>query len=203
MKSLNLILILSFIAINAYSTALEDSLKLDTIRRKPWYHPRYIPVQYAGNIGFVSAGVGYASRKENYQLSLIYGYAPPSMAGVRVHTLTAKNIFGLYKVHLNKKQMLIPYAALGLSFEIGGRSFFSQPSNMPKNYYNFPKSVHVVASGGLKIRYMASHCKNLRGFEFFVETTTIDAYIWYKLRSNEVKLHHILSAAAGVHLLLK
>lgn len=203
MRHLVIVSLISLTFSGSYASIVEDSIKTSNTLERRWYLPHYIPIQYAGNIGFLSTGIGYSSRKENYQLSLVYGYAPRSLAGVPVHTLTAKNIFSLHRFHLNKKETLIPYGALGLSFEIGGRSFFQQPSNMPPSYYDFPKSVHIVASGGLKFRAITSRYKNLRGFEFFAETTTIDAYIWYKVRSDEVKLRHILSAAAGVHLLLK
>jgi hypothetical protein len=97
----------------------------------------------------------------------------------------------------------LPYGTLGLSFELGGRSFFTQPSNMPPGYYDYPKSMHVIASGGVKLRQITTQYKSLRGFEFFAEATTIDAYIWYKTLSDEVKMHQIITLAVGVHFLGK
>jgi hypothetical protein len=199
MKGL-LFLMISFFSSYGYLLA-EDSTKTEKSVKRAWYLPHYVPIQYAGHIGFISAGVGFQARKENYQLSLVYGYAPPSIAGVRIHAITAKNIFHLHKFHLSEKRSLFPYVALGLSFELGGKSFFTLPSNMPEGYYDFPKSVHLVASGGLKLRYNTNRYKPFRGFEFFAEATTIDAYIWYKVISDEVKMRDILSVAVGVHLL--
>jgi hypothetical protein len=201
MKAIVLIVLLALASIGVY--AVEDSTKVEASVRNRWYSPHYLPLQYAGHIGFISAGIGYEARKDNYQLSLLYGYAPPSVAGVRVHMLTAKNIFHIYKFPIGVERTLIPYAALGLTFEVGGRSFFFQPRNMPSGYYDFPKSVHLVASGGIKLRHMTSHYKGFRGFEFFVETSTIDAYIWYKSISDEVKMKDIFSLGFGVHLLRK
>lgn len=181
----------------------EDSVTSAPLRSKLRYAQYYLPIQYAGNIGFISTGIGYSSRRDHYQLSLLYGYTPRSIAGVRIHTVTAKNIFHLYRFHLNEKQTVLPYGALGVSFELGGRSFFTQPSNMPPSYYDYPKSMHFILSGGLKFRHVTSRYKGLRGFEFFAETTTVDAYVWYKILSDEVKMRHILSMAVGIHLLRK
>jgi hypothetical protein len=194
---------LIFVWLWSNASVPEDSTKSSQWKKSRWYIPHYFPLQYAGNIGFLSAGVGYGARKDNYQLSLVYGYAPPSVAGVRIHTVTAKNIFHLYRFYLSEKRTLIPYVGLGLSFELGGHSFFTLPKNMPDGYYHFPKSVHLVASGGVKLRYMTNNSRTFRGFEFFAEACTIDAYIWYKFLSEEVKMGHILSLALGVHFLRK
>lgn len=180
----------------------DDSIKLAG-KQKKWYLPHFIPVQYAGNIGFISSGVGYVTRKNNYELSLLYGYTPASVAAVRIHTITAKNVFNVYRLHLNEQKALIPYAALGVSIEAGGRSFLSLPSTMPKGYYDWPKSLHMIASTGLKLRHINQRRKLFRGKDFFLEATSTDAYIWYKLISNEIKFRKIISLSFGINLLLK
>jgi hypothetical protein len=186
-----------------YTGIVADSVDAPNTNKKLLYQPHYLPIQFAGNIGFISTGIGYSARKDNYQLSLLYGYAPPVFAGVHVHTITAKNIFHIYRFPFNKNETLLPYGSLALSCEIGGRSFLTLPSNMPRGYYNFPKSIHVLAGAGLKWRHMTSPAKNLRGIEFYTEVTTVDAYIWYKFISEEVKMNQIMTLALGVHLMVK
>jgi hypothetical protein len=203
MKHLITVVIIFFTCTGCCFAYVEDSVKTAVRQKRPWYTPHYLPVQYAGNIGFLSAGIGYGARKDNYQLSLVYGYASPSVAGVHIHTVTAKNIFHIYRFYLSEKRTLLPYAALGVSMELGGRSFFRQPSIMPDGYYDAPKSIHFIGSAGLKLRYMTTHFKPFRGFEFFAEASTIDAYVWYKFISDEVKMSQILSLSVGVHLLRK
>jgi hypothetical protein len=180
----------------------EDSAKSVTALRK-WYVPHFIPIQYAGNIGFISSGIGYASGSDNYQFSMLYGYAPKSITGVSIHTITARNTIHIYRLHLSRQKTLIPYAALGVSIELGGRSFLTPPSVMPKGYYDAPKSTHIVFSGGLKFRHETQGKKHFRGTDFFLEATTIDAYAWYKFISDEIKLSQIVSLSFGVNLLLK
>jgi hypothetical protein len=166
---------------------------------RPWYVPDYFPVQYAGNIGVISAGVGYVFSKDRYQLSLVYGYAPKSAAGVTIHAVTARNIFHLFRFHLTKRNTLIPYAALGLSVELGGKSFLTLPSNMPSGYYKFPKSVHLIPGTGFKLR-CRSNSSSISAIEFFGEVSTVDAYVYYKIISDEVRMNQILTFAIGVHL---
>lgn len=125
------------------------------------------------------------------------------MVGVRVHTLTAKNVFHICRFYTSERDQLIPYAALGLSLEVGGRSFLTQPSNMPRGYYNFPKSIHLIPAGGLKWRHIKEQHRHFRGIEFFAEATTVDVYIWYKFLSDEVKMHQIMTLSMGVNLLRK
>lgn len=175
----------------------------DSTRIKRWYLPHYLPVQFAGNIGFLSTGVGYTSNNENYQLSLLYGYAPRAMAGVEIHTIAAKNIFPLSRHAMKNSQTLIPYVGLGLTVEIGGNSFFRQPDHYPEGYYDFPKNLHVIAYGGVKLqRLLPDDFRMFRGVEFFAEAGTVDIYLWYKAMSNQIKFHQVFSLALGVNLLL-
>lgn len=196
------LLILTLIQVQAEIAG--DTLSETNARaKKRFYIPHYFPLQYAGNIGVISAGVGYQAPKDRYQLSVVYGFSPASVTGANIHTLTGKNIFHLYRFPIGEQNALIPYTALGLSIELGGRSFFIQPDNMPKGYYDFPKSIHVIASAGLKFRCMTENIRGLQGVEFFAETCTVDAYIWYKFLSSEVKIHDIFTLAFGVHFMRK
>jgi hypothetical protein len=165
--------------------------------------PEYFPIQFAGNIGFLSAGVGFRNRTDNYQLSIVYGYVPRSHSLVDSHLLTAKNTFHLFHYRISERETLFPYGSVGISWEIGGRSFFTQPENMPRGYYDFPKSVHAIPSMGLKYRRDGGRLKAFQGVEFFVEITSVDAYIWYKFLSDDLKMHQILSGACGVQLLCR
>src|SRR5687767_11338496 len=118
MKPLYLVIGLMLSMVTICHATTKDSTRVLSVLHfaRPWYVPDYFPLQYAGNIGLISAGAGYVFPKDRYQLSLIYGYVPKSVAGVTIHTLTARNIFHLYRIHFGKRQTLLPYASLGLSF---------------------------------------------------------------------------------------
>jgi hypothetical protein len=187
-----------------FGKIVEDSVKIMSGKSHyAWYFPNYIPVQYAGNIGLISAGIGYTARKQNYQLSLLYGYVPASLAGVNVHTITAKNIFPVYKLQVNNQNTIIPYLACGVSLEVNGRSFFSLPANMPEGYYRYPKSLHFIPSAGVKLHSTNRQFGFVRSLEFFAEVSTVDVYLWSRFISNEVRTYEIMSLALGIHLTTK
>lgn len=51
------IIIVSFLFLVVIKSFSQD--KTNTKKQKPWYIPEYTTVQVAGNIGFLSTGVGY------------------------------------------------------------------------------------------------------------------------------------------------
>jgi hypothetical protein len=176
----------------------------DSTRSARWYLPHYVPLQFAGNIGLISTGIGYSSHRENYHLTLLYGYTPASVAQTQIHTITAKNTFALKQWSLAGNSVLMPYLGVGLSVEVGGIAFFTMPPDYPKGYYDFPKNLHVIGSGGLNLRHLFENDKVfLRGMEFYVEGGTVDVYIWYKTISDEIKWNQIFSLALGVNFLFR
>ena len=106
----------------------------DSTPRHQWYVPHYVPVQFAGNIGLFSLGVGYSSNHDNYHINFLYGYVPSSVAGTEIHTITAKNIFPLTRYGMKSDQTLIPYLGIGLTVEVGGNAFLRMPSHYPEGY---------------------------------------------------------------------
>jgi hypothetical protein len=175
----------------------------DSTRTGRWYLPHHIPMQFAGNIGFFATGIGYATTLENYQLSLLYGYVPASIAGTPVHTITGKNVFPLSRYLWRNNNTFVPYLGLGLSLEVGGISFFRLPSHYPESYYDFPKNLHVTAFAGVKLRHLFQDDEFFfRGIEFYGEAGTVDVYLWYKVISEHIRFNKIFSVALGVNLLL-
>lgn len=197
MKLILLLAMLSFAACDGFAQ-LSDSA-----RSRKQYLPDFVQVQFAGNIGFLSAGMGYSTRTRNYQVSLIYGYVPKSIARTYIHTIALKNTFPITRFALNDHQILVPYLGLGASFELSGNSFFRQPAHFPKDYYDFPKNIHALVYAGAKAqRLFEDPFVGVRGLEFYVEAGSIDLYIWYKTMSRQMKLHQVFTLAAGVNLLL-
>jgi hypothetical protein len=198
MKPHTLILIL--ICFHAIITNASDR---DSTRTKRWYKPAFVPVQFAGNIGFLSTGIGFTSHTKKYELAIMYGYVPASLALTRIHTISAKNVFPLRRYDMKINQALIPYLGLAISVEVGGNAFLTLPEQYPKSYYDFPKSVHATAFGGIKLQQLFErHTRTLRGIELFAEVGTVDVYVWYKVMSEDIRLTQMFSLALGVNLML-
>jgi hypothetical protein len=196
--------IILLLALWSFCESQAFAQRSDSTRVRRWYIPQFVPVQFAGNIGVISTGLGYSSRLRNYHLSLVYGYVPRSIGGTRIHTIAARNSFPIARYSLNNNQVLIPYLGVGLSFEIGGNSFFRQPDHFPKSYYDFPKNMHLLAYGGAKVQHLFDRTSSrFRGVEFFAEAGTIDVYLWYKTMSPDIRFYEIFSIALGANVLLR
>jgi hypothetical protein len=175
----------------------------DSTRSKRWYLPHQLPLQFAGNIGLFSTGIGYTSKNDNYELNILYGYVPAAIGEADIHMLTAKNIFPLSRYRFRSNQTFIPYLGVGLTFEAGGNAFFKTPSHYPKGYYDFPKNLHVIGYGGVKVQHLfQDDLTFLRGIEFYAEGGTVDIYLWYKAISDQIKFDQIFTLALGVNVLL-
>jgi hypothetical protein len=193
-----LILILTLSTSGAATASERDTTKVNR-----WYKPAFVPVQFAGNIGFLSTGIGFTSHTKRYELALMYGYVPASLALTRIHTISAKNVFPFQRYEMKINQALIPYAGLAISVEVGGNAFLTLPEQYPKSYYDFPKSIHATAFGGIKLQQLFErHTRTLRGIELFAEVGTVDVYVWYKAMSEDIKLTQMFSLALGVNLML-
>jgi hypothetical protein len=170
---------------------------------KKWYVPDLITVQYAGNIGFLSTGIGYTSRTDDYQASLLYGYVPKAFSARPVHSITFKNVFHVGRFDIRDNQIFRPYLGLGLTVETGGIAYLNLPSYYPDRYYA-PKALHFILFGGLKLQHFFSNEENLiNGLEIYIEGGTIDQYIWYKANSSQVKFTDIFSMALGINAKLR
>ena len=195
-----LLIVLSFAV--AFEICAQKTM--DSTASVRWYVPHYVPVQFAGNIGLFSTGVGYSSNHDNYRLNILYGYVPASVGGTRIHTVTFKNIFPIARYSLRNNETLFPYLGVGLSIEVGGISFLRMPDHYPDSYYDFPKNLHVIGFGGVKLQHLfGDDARFLQGIEFYAEAGSIDVYLWYKAISRQIRLQNVFSLALGVNLLLK
>lgn len=168
-----------------------------------WYKVDFASLQFAGNIGFVSIGAGLSSAGGRYHFSLLYGYVPTLVSEISVHTITARNTFEILRISVSAHNRITLYGALSLSFELGGHSFFLQPSEWPKQYYRFPKSIHLIPALGAKSPIIKSNWRSLKGYELFAEVVTVDAYLWYKTMSDDIRMMDILSCSVGINLVLR
>jgi len=172
----------------------------DTLKNRRHYLPDYVPLQFAGNIGLLSSGFGWIPGQGRYQVALMYGYVPRSVAKYDpIHMLTVKNSFDVYRLRGKREHSWVGYFGIGLTVEVGGISFLKLPSNYDAGSY-FPKAIHVVPFAGLRSFYGFGKTTNwVKGIEPFVEIGTIDAYLWYKSLSESLPITKVFSLALGVN----
>ena len=168
-------------------------------KKREWYKPDYIKIQFAGNIGFMSIGAGYNWWRDVAQTDLIYGYVPESKGNATIHTFTIKNTFGLYKFNIRGKYNISPLLGFSLSFEPGENSFGNLPDKYPEGYYG-RNCFYACLNLGLKSKFDFAEERHFSSLEVYSEINTVADYGFYNTIAKEDRNNIIYSYALGVNL---
>ena len=168
----------------------------DTIHYRPrWFLPRHAKIQYAGSIGFFSAGAGYRLW-EVYEPTLLYGFLSENFGGsdVAVHTISLKNSFFLSSTPWLK--YFWPRAGLLINWGFTNNTFRKLPPYYPEKYY-FQNKVHVAPFWGGEW-YIPIKDKHLSGMGVYFEFSALDAYLLEAVRTEYIGLMDIWSFGVGI-----
>ncbi len=112
--------------------------------------PHHVKGQYAGSIGFVSAGFGYEFNRKKLQADFMYGHVPEKYADSPIHSITGKLTWLPLSLQTsNNIRFNIITAGVLVNYTFGNQYFLFAPGKYPKNYYGFPTALHMgVFAGG-------------------------------------------------------
>lgn len=117
------------------------------------FDPSHAKIQYAGNIGFISAGVGYTFWKEKGQTDVLLGYLPKSIGGVTITTLTAKAAYYPWQIKIGDTYNYEPiYGGIYLSYAFGSKYYTVLPDYYPRGYYWWPTALRAGLFIGGRIK---------------------------------------------------
>lgn len=166
--------------------------------------PDYINLQFAGNIGALSAGAGYyLNPAKSLALDAIYGFSPAYRTGKAIHNVVIRLNYSPINLDLNDALSLKPFASFAISRQIADsdRTFERLPKNFPEGYYA-PNAFRLHFDFGLSLQKKFAPEKRIRGMEFYLATTTNEMYVTYFINSREVGLGDIFSLTIGIKLIL-
>lgn len=166
---------------------------------------RFIPVQaklqFAGNIGFFSAGAGYQYMKDKIDLDLIYGYVPEIYGG-HLHTFTIKNTWTPFKsIKIDAKTEADLFTiGIPLSYTFGKNYFFLPPKDQyPKRYYDYSSALRIGIFGGGRIKYAFGSDKLITESAFYYELGTYDLMVHnYIFNIGKMKFTDLFSLGLGM-----
>jgi hypothetical protein len=135
------------VALVALAAAAEAGAVED---RRPWYAPDQLKLQFAGNVGFLSPGVGYAWAGRRVEADLFFGWVPRAVGGEDIVSFTAKLTWLPWEVDLGRRWFLRPLSTgLQLTYTLGDEYFVTLPSKYGPGYYDHPTALRAgVAFGG-------------------------------------------------------
>ena len=182
------------------NTFAQDAILIqDKAKEKAWYEPDYAKMQFAGNLGVLSVGVGYQLFDKVLYTELLYGYVPVSISKANeIHLISIKNTFPLYRKKIGN-YTVSPIAGFTGSLETGNNSFLVLPDKYPKGYY-VPSAIHFTLFVGALVHKDFGNSKRIKGIDFYYELGTVETYLWSAITSKEIGLNAIFSTAIGINL---
>ena len=169
---------------------------------KKWYVPDLVKMQFAGNIGFLSAGVGYEHGKGKLETDLMLGFLPKSIGGDHITSLSAKMTWSPWKISKGRSRSLelTPFT-LGpyMSYSFGSQFDTILPNEYPSGYYWWATSLRFGAFFGGNVEIPLASEQSIKGIGFYYELGTYDLkFISYVLNRKFLNVTDIFSLALGV-----
>lgn len=207
MKRLWLIISLTLLWLSA--TAQTDSLGYDLrVHRYRQHWAALIPTQFvlqnAGNMGVVSAGIGWSyGKRGQWETQLLFGYVPKYQSARGKLSMTLKENYIPWSLSLGKGVSVEPLSAsLYLNTVYGHEFWQSQPGRYPDKYYEaLSTKLRLNVAAGQRFTYVIprNRRKRVKSISLFYEIGTCDLY----LRSLFIDGNHGLSDILGLSLGVK
>lgn len=200
MSAKSIFLAVLFIALVNKSFAQDITTSSSNTKVASWFVPDYVSLQLAGNIGFLSTGIGYKIFNGVWNAELLYGFIPKSFSKSKdIHLITIKNTFPIFTKKISKKFIISPIGGFGITYDVGTNTFTSLPNQFPEGYY-VPNAIHFTLFGGVNLYQNFTNTKTFKGVDYYLELGTVESYLWFAITSKEVTLADAFSFAVGINL---
>jgi hypothetical protein len=118
-------------------------------RGRHWALPDQAKLQLAGNVGFLSPGVGWSWLGRRLEADLFFGWVPPPIGGDSILSFTGKLTFAPWRLQRGSGWSLRPLtAALQLTYTFGDEYFLGLPEHYPHGYYSAATAVRSALAVG-------------------------------------------------------
>lgn len=199
---------LNVVADDSIYTSTPDESKYDRRvhrYRKHWNAliPTQFVVQNAGNMGLLSAGIGWDyGKRRQWETHLLFGYIPKHQSSHAKMTMTIKENYIPWSITFKKGWSIEPLtSSLYLNTVYGNEFWGSQPSRYPNKYYDFMSTkLRLNAALGQSVTWVVptNRRKYAKTISLFYEVSSCELYLRTKILDNSVPLKDILGLSIGV-----
>lgn len=164
------------------------------------YLPDNIKLQYAGGLGFLSAGVGYSFLNEKLDVSMFYGYVPKFVSVKDLHSLNFQFTAKLFRIKLSKDIEIIPLNIGGyFQHTFGNEYWLKLPDKYPSGYYWWSPGLNtgVFFGSEIKTKWLANKT-SFSGTSFYVNVGTKSYYLASKIGNSSIPLSDIINIGFGI-----
>jgi hypothetical protein len=117
--------------------------------QREWYLPDHAKLQLAGDIGFLSPGIGWELAGRRVHVDLFLGWVPASIGGEDIYSATAKAVYAPWRLRASPRWRLEPLRiGAQVTYTFGSQYFLTSPSRYPSGYYEIPTALHGGAALG-------------------------------------------------------
>lgn len=177
--------------------------------RKHWAGliPTQFIVQNAGNMGFVSAGIGWNYGEHNqWETNLLFGFLPKYRSTRGKLTMTLKQSYIPWSIYLKKGWSLEPLSC-GIYFNtVFGDEFWErQPERYPHKYYEYMSTkIRANIFLGQRVTKIVpfNKLKFIKSITAFYEISTCDIYLRSMIHDNYLSVWDIIGLSLGLKLQL-
>jgi len=171
-----------------------------------WYVPSHVRLQFAGNIGMLSAGPAWSLFRERWVFSHTFGYVPGFSSGKGIFITATKVIF-TPRLDLNMGEITFKPLSLGFitSYTFGDSyNKYRDRQTYPSDYYWWDPSLRtgLLYETGI---YAKLDRKYLKGLGLFLEITFWDLYLVTKFSNTNksyLNMRDIATFGIGTKLLM-
>ena len=199
-------------SINVQQTVESSYEKRLHRKEKAWASliPTHFAIQNAGNMGVVSAGIGWSyGKRRQWETDLFFGYVPKHDSSRGKLTTTLKGNFIPWDINWTPKTASSDAGkwkfqpltcSLYLNTVYGSEFWKSQPGSYPDDYYQFMSTkFRLNVAFGQRIMFQIPESKRKRHnrIALYYEVGTCDLYIRAMFQSS-VPLKDILGLSIGM-----
>ena len=164
------------------------------------YMPDYAKLQFAGGIGFMSAGLGYTFFEHKLDVTLFYGYVPKTFTIDDLHSISLQFTVKLLRYQLTEQIEVLPLNVGWFAHHTFGNEYWVKlPDNYPDGYYWWSpgRNAGVFIGAEVKTKLLASKTP-ASGMAFYWRVGTRGLYLASKVGNSSIPLSDIIEYGFGV-----
>jgi len=198
------------------STNLTNIERYTNRRWQLWNNiiPRQVILQYAGNIGLASWGLGWNyGKRDQWETHFLTGLIPRYHTERMKMTLTLRQVYLPWNIPIkrsiplaqNRSHVTISISPLTISLVtntvLDNQDFWTkQPERYPQGYYWFSTRLHNHLAIGQRLNhtFTSDNRMGMYGYSLYWEVSSTEFDILYKIQNRSLPIRNILHLGVGI-----
>lgn len=164
--------------------------------------PNLYVAQYAGNIGFISLGVGWDyGKNDRWETLLLLGYLPDGVMSESMWTSTLRQNLVPWQVECSRLVTITPAVfTFSVNTVFHNEFWFTESERYPGDYYRFSSKLRaqIGIGGRINLHFTDFKRKETDRISLFYDLSTYDLALISYVPNHNLKFSDILALGIGV-----